>query len=844
MLRQKKSETKRKKREKQLILRNLPLLLQLPLVLIAVFPFQTAFSQSWDGIVVTQADYQALQAFKHALDDPKGVLRSWNDSGVGVCSGGWIGIKCVQGQVIAIQLPWKGLGGRISEQVGQLPALRKLSLHDNVIEGAFPSSLWLLPTLRGVYLFNNRLSGTIPPIVSLSPLLQTLDIRNNSFTGVIPKGFANSTRLYRLNLAYNRFVGSIPVDLTQSSSLTFLSLQNNSLSGPVPDTWGGGIRTSLDSEGSYQLQLLNLEHNSLSGPVPPSLSRLKKLEELYLGSNQINGSMPEELGELPRLRNLDLSSNSISGNLPLPLLNLSSLVQLNIGNNQISSTIPEAINKLEKLSVLVLKHNRINGSIPSSLSKISGLSQLDLSENNLTGRIPPSLADLPNLDSLNVSYNNLSGSVPPLLSLKFNSSSFKGNLQLCGYSPSVPCSAPPHPPFPPPSNPPNSHKKELTKREKILIIVGGVLLVFVLLLCCLLILCWVSRERKKTNGKGGNGAGAKGVAPPVGGGGGEEGGGEAGGKLVHFDGPLAFTADDLLCATAEVMGKSTYGTVYKATLEDGNQVAVKRLRERISKGQREFEAEAGTLGKIRHPNLLPLRAYYWGPKDEKLLVFDFMPGGSLAAFLHARGPETPIDWSTRMNIAISTARGLHHLHTRENIVHGNLTAGNILLDEDRNAKIADFGLSRLMTAAANSNVIATAGALGYRAPELSKLKKASTKTDIYSLGVVLLELLTGKAPSDASSTGASLPEWVASIVKEEWTNEVFDLELIRDSANTGDELLNTLKLALHCVDPSPSARPDIEHVLHQLEEIKPELAATQPEAGATTSTTEAAASAS
>lgn len=177
-----------------------------------------------------------------------------------------------------------------------------------------------------------------------------------------------------------------------------------------------------------------------------------------------------------------------------------------------------------------------------------------------------------------------------------------------------------------------------------------------------------------------------------------------------------------------------------------------------------------------------------------------------------------------MNIAIGVARGLHHLHTDVNMVHGNLTSSNILLDAEGSPKIADYGLSRLMSAAANSNAIATAGALGYRAPELSKLKKASAKTDVYSLGVVLLELLTGK-PAGETTNGLDLPQWVASVVKEEWTNEVFDLELMREPAETGDELVNTLKLALHCVDPLPAARPDVHEVLRQLEEIKPELAA-------------------
>lgn len=175
----------------------------------------------------------------------------------------------------------------------------------------------------------------------------------------------------------------------------------------------------------------------------------------------------------------------------------------------------------------------------------------------------------------------------------------------------------------------------------------------------------------------------------------------------------------------------------------------------------------------------------------------------------------------RMRIAIGAARGLRHLHVEANIVHGNLTSGNILLDDNATAKIADFGLSRLMTAAANSNVIAAAGALGYRAPELSKLKKASTKTDVYSLGVIILELLTGKSPGEPTN-GMELPQWVASVVTEEWTNEVFDVEIMKEAA-AGDELLNTLKLALHCVDQSPAARPEVEQVIKKLEEIIPEL---------------------
>lgn len=183
-----------------------------------------------------------------------------------------------------------------------------------------------------------------------------------------------------------------------------------------------------------------------------------------------------------------------------------------------------------------------------------------------------------------------------------------------------------------------------------------------------------------------------------------------------------------------------------------------------------------------------------------------------------------------MRIAKGTTRGLLYLHTNVNIIHGNLTSSNVLLDENTDAIVSDYGLSRLVTAAANSNVVATAGALGYRAPELNKLKKANVKTDVYSLGVIILELLTGKSPGEAVN-GVDLPRKVASIVKEEGTKEVFDLELMKDASIIGDELLVTLKLALHCVDPSPLARPELQQVLQQLEDIRRET----PTAGPSTS---------
>ncbi|CDY43343.1 BnaC04g25130D [Brassica napus] len=691
------------------------------IIIILLFFVSPGSSQAWDGVVITQADYQGLQAVKQEFIDPRGVLTSWNGSGFTACSGGWAGIKCAQGQVIVIQLPWKSLGGRISEKIGQLQALRKLSLHDNNLGGSIPLSLGLIPNLRGVQLFNNRLTGSIPASLGASRFLQTLDLSNNLLSEAIPMSLADSTKLLRLNLSFNSLSGQIPVSLTSSSSLQFLSLDHNNLSGPVLDTWGSTNSTSPS------LRVLSLDHNSLSGPFPFSLCNLLDLQVFSFSHNRISGALPSELSKLTKLRVMDISSNNFS-------------------------------------------------------------------QNRLTGEIPDSITDLKSLTFFNVSYNNLSGPVPTLLSQKFNSTSFLGNLGLCGYSASTPC-----PTINPPSPSPIKSSGRNLSTKDIILIASGALLIVMFILVFMLLCCLLRKKPDKSKPKGLETG--PGTVKKTEKGGEAEAGGETGGKLVHFDGPLAFTADDLLCATAEIMGKSTYGTVYKATLEDGSQVAVKRLREKITKGQKE--------------------AYYLGPKGEKLVVFDYMSRGNLATFLHARGPDVHINWPTRMSLIKGMARGLFYLHTHANLIHGNLTSSNVLLDENNNAKISDYGLSRLMITAAGSSVIATASALGYRAPELSKLKKANTKTDVYSLGVIILELLTGKSPSEALN-GVDLPQWVATAVKEESTNEVFDVELLNDVNTMGDELLNTLKLALHCVDPTPSTRPEAQQVMTQLGEIRPE----------------------
>ncbi|XP_076910777.1 putative leucine-rich repeat receptor-like protein kinase IMK3 [Bidens hawaiensis] len=298
------------------------------------------------------------------------------------------------------------------------------------------------------------------------------------------------------------------------------------------------------------------------------------------------------------------------------------------------------------------------------------------------------------------------------------------------------------------------------------------------------------------------------------------------GKLIHFDDTLLFTADEILNGSGELMGCSTYGRYYKGTLYNGKRVAANKLGGNFTKNQTEVEVEAELrmLANIRHPNLLTMRAYYILPEGEKILIYDYPPKGNIATFLHPLGPKQPINWETRMQIVKGMARGLQSVHIGHNIIHGNLTSSNVFLDEDINPKISDFGLSQLLTPATYSSLSLVAGVLGYQAPELSTLEKADMKTDIYSLGVIMLEILTGKSPRQMKDQ--DLPQWVRSITQQEWTSEVFDVSLMREhtSLEEEEEMFKVLHLAMDCVYELPLNRPDAHLVLQQLEQIRSETA--------------------
>ncbi|ESW17259.1 hypothetical protein PHAVU_007G224300 [Phaseolus vulgaris] len=586
--------------------------------------------------------------------------------------------------------------------------------------------------------------------------------------------------------------------------VTALSLPSLNLRGPLDPL------TPLT-----HLRLLDLHDNRLNGTVSPLFSNCTNIQLLYLAGNDFSGEIPPEISSLKSLLRLDLSDNNIRGKVDF-LSNLTRLITLRLQNNLLSGEIPDLSSSMQNLREVNMTNNAFYGRLPNPMLKNFGVTAFSGNE-GLCGATPLPVCSFttnPPKDNDNSNENEPSQTVPS------NPSSFPETSII--------------------ARPGKEHHKGLSPGVIVAIVVGNCVALLVMTSFLVAHCCARGRGSSlvgsgESYGKRKSGSSYNGSEKKVYGSGGGESDGTTGtdrSRLVFFDRRSEFELEDLLRASAEMLGKGSLGTVYRAVLDDGCTVAVKRLKDANPCARHEFEQYMDVIGKLKHPNVVRLKAYYYA-KEEKLLVYDYLSNGSLHTLLHGnRGPgRIPLDWTTRISLMLGAARGLAKIHVEYSaakVPHGNVKSSNVLLDKNGVACISDFGLSLLLNPV---HAIARLG--GYRAPEQEQHKRLSQQADVYSFGVLLLEVLTGRAPSSQYPSPArprmeeeeqavvDLPKWVRSVVKEEWTAEVFDQELLRYK-NIEEELVSMLHVGLACVVAQPEKRPTMEEVVKMVEEIRVE----------------------
>ncbi|XP_012847816.1 PREDICTED: probable inactive receptor kinase RLK902 [Erythranthe guttata] len=600
--------------------------------------------------------------------------------------------------------------------------------------------------------------------------------------------------------------------LRLQSAVRGRTLQWNTTSA-TPCSWEG---VKCDTT-TNRVVSLRLPGDGLTGQLPPySIGNLTELRALSLRDNSLSGPIPSDLSSCTHLQDLHLQGNNLSGEIPTGFFALTELARVNLAGNRFSGALSTSgFNGLIKLTTLYLENNQFAGPLPD-------------------------LNRLLHLTNFNVSFNGLlTGSIPSSLGTTHSSRSFLGT-SLCS-GPLVPCSNS--------SSNNNNNNNNLSGGAIAGIAIGS--MVVLVLVFVLIFISW--RKYTTINGTSPSEMTSKGsplpfspVKPPerqswnvpqsssivvV-----EEdsrsdssfssdirakerlraaikNGGNDG--LVFFgeeDGFEGFGLQELLRASAQVMGKGTVGSTYKAYLDSGVEVIVKRLKN-VCVSEKEFKDKMEEFASLVHENLEPLRGYFYG-RDEKLLIYDSLSNGSLSSLLHGdRNNKRQLSWETRAKIALGAASGFNYLHSvNSGTAHGNINSSNVFLTDNLEARVSEFGLTELVSSVPNSN--------GYRAPEVNDSRKISQKADVYSFGIVLLELLTGKAPDHVlTEEGIELPNWVNSVVQEKWTIEVFDPDLLVEYENLDEKMVHLLHIAITCTALLPDKRPSMLEVTQRIREI-------------------------
>nr|CAB3456089.1 unnamed protein product [Digitaria exilis] len=597
-----------------------------------------------------------------------------------------------------------------------------------------------------------------------SPLAVTeISLSNAGIDGLLGElNFSALPFLTYVDLTYNSLGGEIPLAITSLPVLSFLDLSANMLQGNIPPEFGN----------MPSLTQLGLGNNNLTGRIPKSIGNLTMLGFLVSGNNMLTGPIPEELGKLTNLELLEMCGTLLSGQIPKSFGNLTRLNTLYLYSNNLSGPIPPSLGNLSKLMDLELSDNRFSAEIPVALLSLTELNILSLEKNELTGSIPYEIGLLPNLSTLGLSTNQLSGTIPQSL----------GNLTFLNYL--------------------SLHDNELV--GSIPAEVGALVNVQTMSLATNKISGRIPVTFKNLTNirKGPLKDSSTTVIRDV-------------LSVWNFDGKLAF--EDITEATENfsnkyIIGSGGYGTVYKAQLQGGRLVAVKKLHPSIEDMSYEkgFLSEIDVLTKIRHRSIVKMYGFCSHPRY-KLVIYDYIERGSLCAILKNEELAKELDWQKRVAIAIDVAQAIYYLHQECNppIIHRDITSNNILLDADFKAYVSDFGIARILKPD-SSNWSVLAGTYGYIAPELSYTSMVTTKCDVYSFGVIVLEIIMGMYPTELLSlVSMGLPQELAM---EDMLDKRPSSPIILEKK----EIALLVEVAFACLQTSPRFRPEMQDVYQKL----------------------------
>ncbi|CAI9093636.1 OLC1v1029185C1 [Oldenlandia corymbosa var. corymbosa] len=676
--------------------------------------------------------------------------------------------------------------GTIPESLGNLEAIERLFLSVNQLTSDptssglhFLTSLTQCKSLTDLELDANPINWILPNSVgNLSTSLLYFSAAFTNMRGPIPSDIGNLSNLIAIHLGANQLIGGIPNSIQDLKNIQILSLRNNKL--------GGNLDMLCNM---HNLDELSLRNNQVSGPIPDCFGNMTSLTKIFLDNNLLNSTIPSNFWKLKDLIFLDLASNFFNGSLPMEIGNMKATIYMDFSMNRLSGVIPTTLGGLQNLQNLSFANNLMEGSIPESVRNMLSLTSLNLSHNNLSGLIPKSLEAIQSLQVFDVSFNHLEGEIPSGGPFEnFTSESFISNDGLCG---DAKFEVPPCPKI-------SSHKRR-PKRFLVYVCISlGCTVVIVFALALLLRKYW-----KKSRASG-----------------------EKSSLIEVTQERISYY--ELLQATggldeSNLLGSGSFGSVYKGILRDGRSIAVKVFHFQIAKAFESFDVECEVFRNVRHRNIVKVIGSC-SNHDFQALVLQYMSNGNLETWLYSNNHFLSI--LQRLNIMIDVASALHYLHHEYTtlVIHCDLKPSNVLLDEDMVAHVSDFGIAKMLSKEESMALTKTFATIGYIAPEYGSEGRISRRCDVYSYGIMLMEVFTRKRPNDEMFTEKlNIIAWVKNAVSDSILG-VIDANLLTSTeehfAQKLECISSIMELALKCVCETPKDRVSMAEVVPCLNKIK------------------------